>query len=96
MTDRVDGVELPGGFGCHVANIGIKDDTDDFVVVCSDRPASVSGLFTTSSFAGPSVSSVPLAICSSRSRFGSSSGSVAASERTRARSGPGAGESDRN
>jgi glutamate N-acetyltransferase/amino-acid N-acetyltransferase len=38
-----------------VANVGIKDDTDDFVVVASDRQASASGLFTTSSFAGPSV-----------------------------------------
>lgn len=46
---------LPLGFTCHVANVGIKDDTDDFVVVVSDRPAAVSGLFTRSRFAGPSV-----------------------------------------
>ena len=46
---------LPAGFHCHVANIGIKDDTDDFVVVVADRPCSASGLFTKSSFAGPSV-----------------------------------------
>ena len=26
-------VELPAGFSCHVANIGIKDDTADFVVL---------------------------------------------------------------
>jgi glutamate N-acetyltransferase/amino-acid N-acetyltransferase len=46
---------LPNGFACHVANIGIKDDSDDFVVVCSDRPTAAAGLFTRSSFAGPSV-----------------------------------------
>jgi glutamate N-acetyltransferase/amino-acid N-acetyltransferase len=46
---------LPSGFTCHVANVGIKDDTDDFVVVVSDRPAATSGLFTRSRFAGPSV-----------------------------------------
>lgn len=46
---------LPEGFRCHVANIGMKDETDDFVVVAADRPCSASGLFTRSSFAGPSV-----------------------------------------
>ncbi len=48
-------IELPHGFTCHVANIGIKDDTDDFVVVCSDRPTTAAAVFTRSSFAGPSV-----------------------------------------
>jgi glutamate N-acetyltransferase/amino-acid N-acetyltransferase len=48
-------VPLPTGFRCHVANIGIKDATDDFVVVVSDRPAAASGVFTRSRFAGPSV-----------------------------------------
>jgi len=46
---------LPGGFRAHVANIGIKDDTDDFVVVAADSPCTTFGVFTTSSFAGPSV-----------------------------------------
>ncbi len=46
---------LPRGFHCHVTNIGIKDDTDDFVVVAADSPCAASGLFTRSSFAGPSV-----------------------------------------
>ena len=27
---------LPRGFHCHVANIGVKDDTDDFVVIAAD------------------------------------------------------------
>ena len=48
-------IALPHGFTCHVANIGIKDDTDDFVVVCSDRPTNAAAVFTRSSFAGPSV-----------------------------------------
>ncbi len=46
---------LPRGFHAYVANIGIKDDTDDFVVVAADRPCSAAGVFTRSSFAGPSV-----------------------------------------
>jgi glutamate N-acetyltransferase/amino-acid N-acetyltransferase len=46
---------LPSGFRAHVANIGIKDDTDDFVVVAADSPTTAFGVFTTSSFAGPSV-----------------------------------------
>jgi glutamate N-acetyltransferase / amino-acid N-acetyltransferase len=51
-----DGVlPLPQGFRCHVANIGIKDHSDDFVVVSSESACSAAGLFTTSSFAGPSV-----------------------------------------
>ncbi len=46
---------LPQGFRCHVANLGIKDGTDDFVVVASERRSSAAGVFTTSRFAGPSV-----------------------------------------
>jgi glutamate N-acetyltransferase / amino-acid N-acetyltransferase len=52
---RANALDLPAGFGCYVANIGIKDDTDDFVVVCSDRSAAAAAVFTRSSFAGPSV-----------------------------------------
>lgn len=48
-------VSLPTGFSAHVANIGIKDDTTDFVVVTSDRPARAAAVFTRSRFAGPSV-----------------------------------------
>ncbi len=47
--------DLPRGFGAHVANIGIKDDTLDFVVVAAARPVPAVGLFTKSRFAGPSV-----------------------------------------
>lgn len=48
-------VELPRGFHAHVANVGIKDDTDDFVVVASDVPCTAAAVFTRSRFAGPSV-----------------------------------------
>jgi glutamate N-acetyltransferase/amino-acid N-acetyltransferase len=47
---------LPSGFTCHVANIGVKDDTDDFVVITAERPVPAAGTFTRSLFAGPSVS----------------------------------------
>lgn len=46
---------LPSGFRSHVANIGIKDHTDDFVVIVADRPCPAAGVFTRSRFAGPSV-----------------------------------------
>jgi glutamate N-acetyltransferase/amino-acid N-acetyltransferase len=46
---------LPRGFRSYVANIGIKDDADDFVVVASDRPVAAAGVFTQSRFSGCSV-----------------------------------------
>jgi glutamate N-acetyltransferase / amino-acid N-acetyltransferase len=46
---------LPSGFRAYVANFGIKDETDDFVVVAGDAQCTSAGVFTTSSFAGPSV-----------------------------------------
>ncbi len=49
------GVPLPQGFRAHVANVGIKDDTDDFIVVAADAACAAAGVFTRSSFAGPSV-----------------------------------------
>jgi glutamate N-acetyltransferase / amino-acid N-acetyltransferase len=48
-------VPLPRGFSCHVANIGIKDETDDFVVIAADEPCPAAAVFTKSRFAGPSV-----------------------------------------
>lgn len=48
-------VDLPRGFGAYVANLGIKDLTDDFTVVASEVPCVSSALFTRSRFAGPSV-----------------------------------------
>jgi glutamate N-acetyltransferase/amino-acid N-acetyltransferase len=50
-----DVVALPRGFRCHVANIGIKDDTDDFVVIAAEAPCPAAAVFTRSRFAGPSV-----------------------------------------
>ena len=46
---------LPRGFSAYVANLGVKDDTDDFVVLAAAAPATVAGMFTRSVFAGPSV-----------------------------------------
>ena len=46
---------LPKGFRAHVTNIGVKDDTDDFTVVAADTVCAAAGVFTKSSFAGPSV-----------------------------------------
>lgn len=49
-------VPAPQGFHVHTGRAGIADDDrDDFAVLVSDRPAAVSGLFTRSRFAGPSV-----------------------------------------
>ena len=47
--------QLPRGFGCYVTNVGIKDDSDDFVVVAADATCVADGVFTKSRFAGPSV-----------------------------------------
>jgi glutamate N-acetyltransferase/amino-acid N-acetyltransferase len=46
---------LPRGFHAHVASIGIKDDSDDFLIVAADRPCPAAAVFTRSRFAGPSV-----------------------------------------
>ncbi len=54
-TPLVPTTELPRGFRAHVANVGIKDDTDDFVVIASEVPCTSAAVFTRSRFAGPSV-----------------------------------------
>jgi len=46
---------LPRGFRSHVANIGMKDSTDDFTLVVADTKCAAAGVFTQSRFAGPSV-----------------------------------------
>lgn len=48
-------ISLPLGFRTHVANIGIKDTSDDFTLVVADTVCSAAGMFTQSRFAGPSV-----------------------------------------
>ncbi len=45
----------PQGFSSYTARLGLKDDSDDFAVVRSDRPATSAAVFTRSRFAGPSV-----------------------------------------
>lgn len=46
---------LPAGFRVHVANIGVKNEEDDFVVIAAERPVAAAGVFTRSRFSGPSV-----------------------------------------
>ena len=46
---------LPAGFRAYVANLGVKDDHDDFVVIAADRPVAAAGVFTRSRFAAPCV-----------------------------------------
>lgn len=48
-------IRLPQGFTSHVANVGIKDETTDLVIVAAERTVSAAGVFTKSRFAGPSV-----------------------------------------
>ena len=47
---------VPRGFHVHTGRVGIANDgRDDLAVLVSDAPAVVSGMFTRSRFAGPSV-----------------------------------------
>ncbi|MFZ9730434.1 MAG: bifunctional glutamate N-acetyltransferase/amino-acid acetyltransferase ArgJ [Ilumatobacteraceae bacterium] len=46
---------LPAGFSAHTANIGIKDDSLDFVVVLGSSSTQGAAMFTKSRFAGASV-----------------------------------------
>ena len=46
---------LPLGFRAFVANLGVKDEHDDFVVIAADRPVPAAGVFTRSHFAAPCV-----------------------------------------
>ena len=48
-------ITLPRGFSSYVANIGVKDSTDDFTLVVADKTCAAAGVFTQSRFAGPSV-----------------------------------------
>jgi glutamate N-acetyltransferase / amino-acid N-acetyltransferase len=48
-------IPLPSGFGCHVANLGLRDDGNDFVVISARSPVPAAGTFTRSRFTGPSV-----------------------------------------
>ena len=48
-------MKLPQGFGAYVANIGIKDTTQDLTLVVAESVCAAAGVFTQSRFAGPSV-----------------------------------------
>jgi glutamate N-acetyltransferase/amino-acid N-acetyltransferase len=48
-------VKLPQGFGAYVANIGIKDKSQDLTLVVAENECVAAGVFTQSRFAGPSV-----------------------------------------
>ncbi|RCJ23955.1 ornithine acetyltransferase [Nostoc sp. ATCC 43529] len=45
----------PQGFSTFITNLGIRDTTDDFVLIKSEVPCVADGVFTQSLFAGPSV-----------------------------------------
>ncbi len=47
--------DLPAGFHSYVTNLGVKDATDDFVVIAADSDVPTAAVFTQSRFAGPSV-----------------------------------------
>lgn len=64
----MDSLPLPRGFRAHVTNIGVKDSTDDFTVVAADSLCAAAGVFTKSSFAGPSVSLSRLNLARSMAR----------------------------
>jgi len=51
----LDPSATPQGFSTFITNLGIKDNTDDFVLIKSDVPCVADGVFTQSLFAGPSV-----------------------------------------
>jgi glutamate N-acetyltransferase/amino-acid N-acetyltransferase len=48
-------VNLPRGFSAYVANIGIKDASNDLTLVVAEKTCAATGVFTQSRFAGPSV-----------------------------------------
>lgn len=54
-ADEAGDTPLPAGFRAYVANIGVKDDTDDLVVIAAERAVPAAAVFTRSRFAGPSV-----------------------------------------
>ena len=48
-------MKLPQGFSAYVANIGIKDSSQDLTLVVAESVCVAAGVFTQSRFAGPSV-----------------------------------------
>jgi glutamate N-acetyltransferase/amino-acid N-acetyltransferase len=48
-------IQLPLGFSSFVTNVGVKDDSKDFTVVLAAEGCTSAGVFTQSTFIGPSV-----------------------------------------
>lgn len=59
---------LPLGFASYVGNVGVKDDTDDLVVIAAAEPVPAAGVFTLSRFAGPSVTLSRATVAAGRAR----------------------------
>ena len=55
MTQEINEIEFPDGFGLHRGNIGIKDDTDDVMILSAGEGTAAAGVFTRSRFSGASV-----------------------------------------
>ncbi len=51
----VQEVTFPPGFGLHTGNIGIKDQTEDVMIISAPPGTTAAGVFTRSRFAGPSI-----------------------------------------
>ena len=47
--------DFPQGFTLHVGNMGVKDDTNDLMLLSCDPQTTVAGVFTQSRFAGPNI-----------------------------------------
>ena len=54
-THAVASVDLPVGFACHAGNVGMKDESDDVMVLAADRVSAAAGVFTKSLFSASSV-----------------------------------------
>jgi len=55
VSEVSNNISLPLGFHSYVANIGVKDDSQDFTLVVANSLCPSAGVFTQSRFAGPSV-----------------------------------------
>jgi len=47
--------DFPQGFTLHVGNMGVKDDTNDLMLLSCNPQTTVAGVFTQSRFAGPNI-----------------------------------------
>ena len=47
--------DFPQGFSLHVGNMGVKDDTNDLMLLNCGPQTTIAGVFTQSRFAGPNI-----------------------------------------